>query len=156
MNSMDQQYLEEFRLDTFLNGRGYKKLRENMFSELRANYKLKQIEVDILLYLIGAKRTTASEIYRQLNLNKGQVSLAVASLCRRGYLKAEADAGDRRLMHLQLTDEAEPLIREIQAVRKKAQSFLLQDFSPSELEALCMLSMRLCSNFENYIRLSCV
>jgi DNA-binding MarR family transcriptional regulator len=75
-------------------------------------------------------KDTPAEAVRYLHLSKGNVSSAVLSLERQGYLERRNDPLDHRKCHLSLTAKAQPLCETIQKARKKFFDQLFAGLSP--------------------------
>ena len=90
-------------------------------------------EVSVLLFLHNnaPELDTASDIVRCKGISKGLVARSVESLCRNGYLEAVRDPGDRRIVHLKLSEKCRPIeerIRERQdELAKRIEKGLAKD-----------------------------
>ena len=73
-------------LDIVLRGRKLKRISDIAFGELRRKYGLKQLEVEILIYLSRNPEASASTFIKEMGLNKGQVSVAMDNLSSGGFL----------------------------------------------------------------------
>lgn len=134
----------EFRL--LLRGREFKKMADELYSEFRDRYGLKQVEVDVLVYLGAYPDKSSTEIAKELYLHKGHVSLATDGLCRKGYLLAEHDRNDRRYVRYEITAEGEKVYREIAGVRDRIDSRIFNGFSEAEKRTVMELGRRILDN----------
>ncbi len=123
------------------------KLYEALIRQSCETYRLTQIETDILAFLENNPgRDTARDIVEFRLLQKGNVSQAVDSLIRKGYLARQQDERDRRLVHLQLTDQAGQVNRSISQVRSQFFEEIFQGFSEKERLQYLSMSQRLFDN----------
>lgn len=100
----------------------------------------------LLFFANNPDYDTARDVTQYRGLSKSQVSQAVDLLCAQGLLDRQADPSDRRVIHLHLTKEAEPLAREAQAVQAGCTARLLQDFSQEETNQFCAFLERVLDN----------
>ena len=97
----------EDQFEMMAKGRLFKHLMESRSMQLRREFGLKRIELEVLYFLsISGEHNTSADICHYLNVNKGYISQTVDNLCRMGYLNAEPDRRDRRYVHYMLTDYA--------------------------------------------------
>ena len=100
---------------------------------LLAKFSLTAAECDILLFLANnPTRDTAAEIAKIRRIPKSQVSLSVASLSSRGLIIGRKIAGNRKSIHLSLTEEAEPIIDAGMEMQRDFSRMLFDDFTEEE------------------------
>ena len=105
------------QIDIILQGGQFKKLLEEQSVELREKYDMKRAELEILYFLSKCgTHNTSTDIHHQLMMNRGHISQAVDSLCRRNYLIAIPDKNDRRYIHYEISDYAKYLVTEMTKV----------------------------------------
>ena len=74
-------------------------------------YQLNQTCLDVILFLANnPEYNTAKDLWEIRGIRSGNASVSIETLVRRGYLKREADAQDRRLQRLILTERANEAI----------------------------------------------
>lgn len=76
-------------------------------------------EFDLITFLSNNEMDTSKEIADSLGLSKSLIARSVDSLVAKGYLETKIDEGDRRYIHLVLTDEAKPIADRLRNRRKK-------------------------------------
>lgn len=103
------------QLDACIYARKMKRLFDSRLKEVREEYDIKMIDVEILLYFYENKGKTASDLYRALGLNKGQVSTAIDSLCKQNMLVEHENPEDRRYLKYELTEAGKQVALVIQA-----------------------------------------
>lgn len=135
------------KMEAMLRGRMFKKLMEHRCSPVCDKYGLKQIEVEILFYMSKVSgSTTSTNIYRGLNVNKGQISMTMESLCQKGYLAARSDETDRRLVLFDLTDQAKEVVEEIRLVTAKFKDDIFEGISEEELARFKETGLKILAN----------
>lgn len=135
------------KVETMLRGRVFKKLIEHRCSPVCEKYGLKQIEVEILFYMSKVPGSiTSTNIYHSLNMNKGQISRAMESLCQKGYLSAKSDETDRRMVLFDLTDQAKEVVEEIRLVTGKFRDDIFEGISEEELARFKETGLKILAN----------
>ena len=116
------------------------KFYDRQFAAFTQRTGLSMREVHVLLFLANNPGyDTARDITELRGLSKSQVSQAVELLAAEGLLRRTADAVDRRLVHLSITESGAPLARECQVIQAACGQRLLAGLSPrqrGELETL--------------------
>lgn len=142
----------EERIEVLLRGNEFKKLRECGLSEIRKQYNLKRIEVEILYFLSKAgSNDTSAGICKHLNANKGHISQAVDNLCKQNYITAMPDTRDRRYIHYQVTHEAKEIVERITLTWKELNQELFSGVTAEEMEELKRIAGKIGKNMERII-----
>ena len=76
-------------------------------------------ELDLITFLSNNEMDTSKEIADSLGLSKSLIARSVDSLVAKGYLETMVDKGDRRYIHLVLTDHAKPIADRLRDRRKQ-------------------------------------
>lgn len=98
--------------------RKFGKYYDRQFLPLLEQTDLTMREVHVLLFLANHPgQDTARDVTELRGMAKSQVSQAVEVLAGRGLLTRRADGEDRRVVHLEITEQGAPLAREAQAVQ---------------------------------------
>ena len=128
----------------FTRSRGLGKLYGQMFVPVLEQWKLTQLEADILLFLANnPEYDTARDIVERRYIAKSHVSLGVESLARRGLLMRATRPGNRKTIHLELTEAAGPIVEAGRAVQAR-----LAGFTDRERETLLELLSRVAKNVD--------
>lgn len=133
----------------FTRSRGLGKLYGQMFVPVLEPWKLTQLEADILLFLANnPDYDTARDIVERRYIAKSHVSLGVESLARRGLLMRATRPGNRKTIHLELTEAAGPIVEAGRAVQARYGRALLAGFTDRERETLLELLSRVAKNVD--------
>jgi len=134
----------------FIRSRGMAKLYISLFGSLLEKYQLTQLEIDILLFLANNPSfDTARDIVEKRHLAKSHVSSGVESLASRGLLERSRQDGNRKTIHLHLTEKAVPIVNEGRAIQMHYGELLLKGFSDQEKEQLFRFLERAAENVDS-------
>ena len=150
--TLKEAEIMDTQIDIILQGGQFKKLLEEQSTELREKYNMKRAELEILYFLSKCgTHNTATDIYHQLMMNRGHISQAVDSLCRRNYLIAIPDKNDRRYIHYEISDFAKELVTEMTSRREAMNSMILKGVSEEELKVFREVSEKIRNNINELI-----
>ena len=135
-------------IEILLQGRRCKKMIDRIYKELRSVYDLKQVDVDVLLYMVTSPGRPSSGIAQDLGLNKAHVSMAMDHLIRSGYLSCEKDPADRRFLRYEITPSGQTVSGEILARKDQLNELLFRDFSEQDMRDMERLCRKLLDNLE--------
>lgn len=78
-------------------------------------FGLQEVHLQVLLYLSQCNRysNTPLGVAEYLNATKGTISQSLKVLEKKGYIVKEADANDRRVVHLILTTQGQKLLKQV-------------------------------------------
>ena len=123
------------------------KLYESMLKTVCEKYQLTQIEATIISFLQNnQERETAGDIAELKMLSKGNVSQAVEALIQKALLQRRQDTADRRRIHLSLTENAEPIMQDIETLRQQFEKKVFYGFSKEERELFASFNDRIMEN----------
>lgn len=106
-------------------------------AESLARWQLTGMEMDVLLFLgNNPGYDTASDMVQLCQLTKSHVSKAVESLTERGLIIQERDQRNRRRIHLKMTPEAAPILKEGQAAQTRFVEVLTRGLTEEDKTAL--------------------
>ena len=113
--------------------RKFGKYYDRQFLPLLEKTGLSMREIHVLLFLANHPgQDTARDVAELRCLAKSQVSQAVEVLTGRGLLARRADGEDRRVVHLEITEQGAPLAREAQAIQCACGKRLLAGLTEEE------------------------
>lgn len=132
--------------ETLLNGQQFKKLYEKISNLITEKYGLHKIEIEILLFLKKGNYDTARDIAENKYFSKAHISHAIEHLTECGYLVGTPDEQDRRCVHLKLTEEAEPVCRELSELMEKLKSIIYKDITEEEKQVMIQVAKKIAHN----------
>ena len=107
-------------------------------------------EIHVLLFLANHPgQDTARDVAELRGMAKSQVSQAVEVLAGRGLLARRADGEDRRVVHLEITEQGAPLAREAQAIQAACGQRLLEGLTEEEQAVFLDLLERVLREMED-------
>ena len=113
-------------------------------------YDLNRAELDVLLFLANnPSYDTATDIVEYRGLVKSHVSAAVAKLEERGLLTRSYHNGNRRTVHLALTEEAAPIVKDGRRGQEKYVEVLHQGISDEEMDLLKRVLKKIMMNAQD-------
>ena len=140
------------QMETMLAGGQFKKLLDVQIAELRQRYDMKKAELEILYFLSRCGgHNTSTDIHYQLMMNRGHISQAVDSLCRRRYIVAIPDKDDRRYVHYELLNSAQKIVEDMKKMREDMNEKILEGISEKELDIFKNVSMKIKNNIEKML-----
>ena len=135
------------QIESILQGGQFKKLLDEQSAELRQKYNLKKAELEILYFLSRCgEHNTSTDIHYQLMMNKGHISQAVDSLCRRSFIVAIPDKEDRRYIHYEILDSAQEIVEEMARRREETNRKIFEGISEEELRVFGEVSAKIRNN----------
>lgn len=139
----------EEQFEMIVRGRRFKHLMESRSAQLRKEFGLKRMELEVLYFLsISGERNTSADICRYLNVNKGHISQTMDSLGRMHFLKAVQDRNDRRYVHYLLTEEAQEVVEGIQRNWEDMNRQIFDGITVEEQEIYKRISEKIRNNME--------
>ena len=139
--------------DFLVTVQGMAKLHDGMNKMVCGKYQLTLIEGKIISFLHNNPgKDTAGDIVELRRLSKGNVSLAVENLIRKGLLEREQDHKDRRKIHLSLLASAKPITDLIEKRQNEFEEELFRGFSEEERRLYIELNDRMVENTKNTMK----
>ncbi|MGL4741989.1 MAG: MarR family winged helix-turn-helix transcriptional regulator [Sarcina sp.] len=112
-----------------------KKLYKSYVEKELKEFRLSQIEIEIIAYLNRySKNNTAKEIVEYLSLSKGMISRTLDSLIAKEIIELQKDKVDKRVLRLKLTDKSEELVRKLEVSNKKFFEGLISNIGEEKLD----------------------
>lgn len=122
-------------------------LYEAYTKPVREQYRLTQMEYDILMFLHNnPEYDTAAEIIRVRQLTKSHVSTSVKKLIEKGYLLAHHAEHNNKTIHLQITPLASQIVADGEMAQKEFGAQLFRGFSEEEIQMVQGLFERVYDN----------
>ena len=127
-----------------------KKVYDSMVDPICEKYDLSSTELTILAFLAEhPEADTAKDILLFIPITKSHVSMKLRSLEEKGYITGEYRNGNRRTIHLSLSDKAQSVISEVLIVKEEFQQLLLKGFSKKERDEFADFIDRIFNNLRN-------
>lgn len=143
---MDEQ------LEMALKGGEFKHLMESRFARIKSDYNLKKVDIEVLYFLANSgEENTPTDIYKKLGLNRGHVSQAIDSLCRRQLIIAVPDQNDRRYMHYMVSDAAGEIISGIAKIKQELDSQIFKGITKEEMHAYKRTTEKIFKNIQQLL-----
>lgn len=93
------------------------RLQTSEYKRIGAEYGLTAIDVSILVFLSNnPTKKRAADIVDLKGLSKGNVSMSIDNLSRKGFLRILPDINDKRYKNLELTDSSKKITDEVFAM----------------------------------------
>ena len=126
-------------------------LLDRLITETAEKWQLSSSEVLLLLYLDQMPHlNTARDAAHYCGMSKASISGNVLKLATRGLLTVDVDLRDRRFQHLDLTEQAKPVLRDIRALIQSFDTTMVSALSDAEKEQfLAMLEKIIASDMDN-------
>jgi DNA-binding MarR family transcriptional regulator len=93
------------------------------------------VEWRVIQVLRMIENASLTEIAGHVQMDKGQLSRKISAMVSKGLLHVEKDKADLRVQHLQLTEAAHALSRQVMPTMEARQRLLLDGVSAGDLEA---------------------
>jgi hypothetical protein len=129
------------------------KLQEKYLESVRDEFNLSRIEIIILTFLHNnPSYDSARDIVEFRMLQRGNVSAAVDTLEKKGYLTRYTDPDDKRIIHLKLTGQTDDIVRAIEEKQEALVSCIFAGFSEDEKKNFAAYNARLYQNVMSHLK----
>jgi hypothetical protein len=129
------------------------KLQEKYLESVRYEFNLSRIEIIILTFLHNnPSYDSARDIVEFRMLQRGNVSAAVDTLEKKGYLIRYTDPDDKRIVHLKLTEQTDDIVRAIEEKQEALVSCIFAGFSEDEKKNFAAYNTRLYQNVMSHLK----
>ena len=103
-----------------------------------AEYTFSPNEISILILLQNNNSiTTSTQLRVVLGVSKALVSRSVTSLEQKGLITIKEDSNDKRISHIELTENADPVLEKISIEIEKINQVLFKDIPTKDIQ--CMI-----------------
>lgn len=139
----------ERQIDNLLHGAQFKQLMEDRIAQIREQYGLRKVDVEILYYLSRCgERNTSKDIKNDTKITKGHISQSVDRLQKMELLTFIPDENDRRCVHLCLTQKAEQVSRDITGVWNEMSRIVFEGVTEEEARVLASVAAKIARNID--------
>jgi len=135
--------------ETLISGQQFKKIYEKKSNRITEEYGLNKIEIEILAFLGSTHYDQAKDIAQLRFFSKAHVSKAIDNLIRSGYLLGTFDEDDRRRVHLELTEESQPVLAEIRKLQNNLTQTLFSGVTEEEKQTMLSVAKKIVHNINN-------
>ena len=120
---------------------------------MRYEFNLSRIEIIILTFLHNnPSYDSARDIVEFRMLQRGNVSAAVDTLEKKGYLTRDTDPDDKRIIHLKLTEQTDDIVRAIEEKQEALVLCIFAGFSEDEKKNFAAYNARLYQNVMSHLK----
>lgn len=128
-----------------------KHLYDAVMQPVMKTHDLRRMELDVLLFLANNPQyDTASDVIHHRGLAKSHVSSSIAQLTKRRLLTTSYQDGDKKKIHLHLSDSSLPIINDGRAAQKMFMETLFKDFTQEEIDMMQSCFKRMNQNIKTY------
>ena len=124
----------------------YKRLYEKRCQGIMKKYDLRIADIDVLYYVAHCGEKNLAKDIVDEGMSKANVSKSVEHLHQKGYVHLNADREDRRCVHIVLAAEAEPIIADIEFIRRSMGDSLSVGIAEEDRTAIVRVIRQLCEN----------
>lgn len=143
----------EKSIENMLRGRRMKRMVEMNCNEIRRRYGLKQVELDILFFMVTYNMpVTPTEICNKLFLNKGQVSRSLLHLTELGYLENYPDQNDKRVVWYQTLEGSREVGDAIMKKQDEMEAKLSEGINQEEIDYFFRVFEKLLKNIDKNMK----
>lgn len=112
-------------------------------------FSLSAAEVDVLMFLANnPSLDTAADISRIRRIPKSQVSLSVRSLCDCGLVSGAYAKGNKKSVHLAVTEDAREIVEYGRKIQKEFYEMIFEGFGEGDRAELLRLHKKIAENIE--------
>ena len=139
----------ERQVDNLLHGVQFKQLMEARIMQIREQYNLRKVDIEILYYLSGCgEKNTSKDIKNDTKITKGHISQSIDRLQKMNLVEFIQDENDRRCVHLRLTPKAKEVSRDIEKAWKEMADIVFEGVTEEEKQTLASVAVKIARNIE--------
>ncbi|MDD7209937.1 MAG: MarR family winged helix-turn-helix transcriptional regulator [Lachnospiraceae bacterium] len=141
--------------DRFMNvfGKKIKKLLEKKAEPLSRKYGIRNIELEILLFLYHSPcGNTAKDIVMERHISKAHISKSVDNLRTKGFVLLTEDLDDHRKKHIVLTGKGEMAAEELLKVHEECRRIITASVTEEEKEVLKSVMEKIFCNLDEELK----
>ncbi|MCQ2504506.1 MAG: winged helix DNA-binding protein [Saccharofermentans sp.] len=123
-----------------------KKLIAQKYEPILAEYDLRPVEIDILVFLKKTDSDTARDIIQCKHLSKAHVSKSIDNLKSKGFISLVEDEDDHRIMHISLTDKSDEVISMAREVYEECIEIMTRGVDREDIEVVKKVMLKVNEN----------
>lgn len=136
--------------EVVITGRQLKKLITKKMEPILKDSNLRQVELDILVFISRHKDAdTAKEIIKKNHLSKSHISQCLDNLKNKGYIRIEEDEEDHRTLHIIIENKAYNIIKHVLEVYGECCYIMQSGITEEELEIMKKVFLKMSQNIQN-------
>ena len=121
-------------LVTYRVARAQNRLNANAVHTLKRHSDISLTEWRIIHLLDMYDGASLSDLAKEVDMDKGQLSRKTNAMIDKGWLSTQTDDADHRIQHLHLTSEARKIHQDVRPMMEQRQQELLASIEQNELE----------------------
>lgn len=127
-----------------------RKVHSILLEKIASKYELTECEIMILMFLAeNENQDKATDIVKNLMISKAHVSGLVNNLENQGYISRMIDCKDKKKIHLEITEKAKPIVKEVKKEKKKMKDTIFAEITQEETETMKIVLNKIKSNLKN-------
>lgn len=139
--------------EMIISGTQLKKLLEKKSEPIMKKNDLRTVELEILIFLFQKiYGDTAKEIIKMKHMSKAHISKSIDNLKSRGFILLNEDYEDHRIVHMELTQKADEVIKESLAVRDECRNIMFRGISEKEQDLINQILKRVSCNINEELK----
>lgn len=139
----------EHSVEGILRGGRFKKLLESVMTDAKKQANLNRVEIEVLYFLHRYENfNTLTDICQYLQMNKGHISSTMDNLHQKGYVVYQRDEKDRRYVHYEITEQADSVIRDMDALWQKMSERIMSGIAEEDLQTFNKVAKQIEGNIE--------
>lgn len=131
----------------------FSQIRKVYANEINKRFKEENLspnEISILILLSNnASINTSNQLRLVLGVSKGLISRSIDSLEAKGLAMCKKDVADKRILRIQLTEKAKPLILRLEEEIGRINEELLAGISQQEINQMETTMMKILERFKD-------
>lgn len=118
-------------------------LRDPLVGEVAAESELSHSQFHVLMWLGSDGALTMGELARRASITEKTITGVIDRLEKMGLAQRRRDQGDRRVIHVVLTEQGGRTFAELEAVMQRRLARFLGLLDPQDRDALCRILHKL-------------
>ena len=114
----------------------YKKIYEKRCQVIMKQYDLRLADLEILYYVSQAGPRNMAKDIVDMGMSKANVSKSVEHIRGKGYVALYEDKEDRRCVHIEVTEAAAPILKEVRQIREEMGKSLSEGIPREDIDIM--------------------
>lgn len=129
--------------------RQFERIYSKTIQQAAQKHGLSKTEADVLLFLYNnPEYDTARDIVEFRGIAKSYVSKTIELLIQKGFVLAQENEKDRRMIHLKLQDSRLDIVQELKHTQEALFALICRDISEQDREQLSLIFTKLSQNIK--------